>query len=73
MGCINDSKKITIHSIESFKQKTKKKLEHVKYKNPADEIFNFLEKENENISYPSFEPSEIPIKAKMESNELIFI
>ena len=73
MGCINKSSKIIIHSMESFKKETKIKLEKIKNEDPIDKILSFLEEKNESISHSNSEQSQIPIKAKIESNEFIFL
>ena len=72
MGCINSSPVVIIHSINSFKKEAKKNLEQKKIKNPAINVFTFADEDNDNF-HSSLEQSQIPITAKMESNELIFL
>ena len=69
MGCVNSSPVVIIRSMESFKKESKKNLEHQKSKDP---YFSFSD-EIEDDTSPSSQQSQIPIKAKMEENELIFL
>ena len=73
MGCVNTSPEIIIHSIRSFKKETKKNLVLKKSKNPVNFDFTFAFEEDEDTSHSSLEQSQIPIKAKIENNELIFL
>ena len=74
MGCINTYPKITIHSMESFKKETRKQLDQIKDKeDPIDKILNYLEDKNDDISRSYSGQSEIPIEAKVENSEFIFL
>ena len=59
MGCINTSPEIIIHSMDSFKREIKNKDYTISLENSDD-------------SNSDFEQSQIPIKGKMESKELVF-
>ena len=73
MGCVHTSPVIVIHSINSFKKEAKKNLAKKKNENPANNDFTLFEEEDDDTSHSSLEQSKIPIKAKMENNELIFL
>ena len=74
MGCVNTSPTVVIHSIGSFKKETTKNLvEQKKCENRVNIDFTFSYEEEDDISHSSLEQSQIPIKAKIENNELIFL
>ena len=74
MGCVNTSPTVEIHSIGSFKKETTKNLEEQKKcENRVNIDFTFSYEEEDDISHSSLEQSQIPIKAKIENNELIFL
>ena len=60
MGCVNSSSVSIIYSMESFKREVKNN----------DQTFS---DDGVDYSNSSFDQSKIPIKGKMERNELIFI
>ena len=70
MGCINRSPVVIICSMESFKKETRKNLAHKK--DSDDNDFSFFDEIEDDTSHCS-DQSQIPIKAKMEDNELIFL
>ena len=72
MGCVNSSPIIIVRSIETFKKESRKYLEQQKSENQNDKDFTFSD-EIEDDTSPSSQQSQIPIKAKMEDNELIFL
>ena len=72
MGCINSSPVIVIHSIKSFKKEAKKNLAQKKKEYPFNIVFTISDEEDD-TSHSSLEQSRIPISAKMENNELIFL
>ena len=72
MGCINRSPVVIICSMESFKKETKKKLARKKSENPGDKDFSFSYEIEDDTSHCS-KQSQIPIKAKMVDNVLIFL
>ena len=68
MGCcINSSRVIIIHSMESFKREARQKLE--------ESIVEYLDNKDYTLSDDNscFEQSQIPIQAKMKNSELIFL
>ena len=73
MGCINDSPKIIIRSMESFKKEAMKNSEQEQQENSANKDFSSYSSGEEDTSHSSLDQSKIPIKAKMEGNELIFL
>ena len=72
MGCVNSSRIIIVRSMETFKKESRKYLEQQKSENQNDKDFTFSD-EIEDDTSPSSQQSQIPIKAKMEDNELIFL
>ena len=73
MGCINNTPKIIIRSMKTFKQEARKNLEHKQCEDSANKEFTSSSEEENDTSHSSLEQSQIPIKAKMEDNELIFL
>ena len=72
MGCVNSSPIIIVRSMETFKKESRKYLEQQKNEDLNDKDFTFSD-EIEDDTSPSSQQSQIPIKAKMEDNELIFL
>ena len=72
MGCVNSSPIIIVRSMETFKKESRKYLEQQKNEDLNDKDFTFSD-EIEDDTSPSSQHSQIPIKAKMEDNELIFL
>ena len=72
MGCIHNSPVVVIHSIKSFKKEAKKNLAPKKSEYPFNIDITITDEEDD-TSHSSLEQSRIPIKAKMENNELIFL
>ena len=73
MGCVNSSSIVIVHSMESFRKESKKYLKQEKREGPDYKNFIFADEENDNTSHSSLDQSQIPIKAKIENNELIFL
>ena len=74
MGCINNSPKVIIRSMKSSKKGALKDSEHEHQENLDNKYFTSPSSEEEDNSFhSSLEQSQIPIKAKMEGNELIFL
>ena len=73
MGCINSPQKITVHPVKSLKKETKTKVDKIENKHLINEVFNFSDEENDEISNYFSNESPIPIKPKMENNEYIFV
>ena len=80
MGCVNSSAVTIIRSMESFKKEAKKNLMKKKLQELCGNDFTLYEDDEEeeeedyNKNYHcSLEQSQIPITAKMEDNELIFL
>ena len=73
MGCINNPRKITIHSVKSLKKESKTKLDQIKNEYIINEVFNFSDEENDEISNYCYNQSPIPVKTKIENNEYIFV
>ena len=72
MGCIKSSPEVIIRSMEPFKKESRKNLEQKKNKDRYNKGFSFLDDIEDETSQSS-EQSQIPIKAKMKDNELIFL
>ena len=81
MGCVNSSAVTIIRSMESFKKEARKNLMKKKLREFGDNDFTVYEEGeddeeedyNSNNYHCSLERSQIPITAKMEDNELIFL
>ena len=71
MGCINSSTVVIIHSMKSFKKESRKNL--AKKGEDSDDNDSSSYDDIEDDTSHSSEQSKIPIKAKMENNELIFL
>ena len=72
MGCVNSSPVIIIHSMETFKKESKKNLKRQNSEDSDDRDSSSSDDMEDDTSHSS-EQSQIPIKAKMEENELIFL
>ena len=72
MGCIKSSSEVIVCTIEAYNKETKDNLLNKKIEGLNDKDFLFLDEIEDDTSNFS-EQSEIPIKAKMEKNEIIFL
>ena len=72
MDCINSPPAVIIHSMKSFKKESRKNLALKKSEDSDDNDSSSYDDIEDDTSHSS-EQSKIPIKAKMENNELIFL
>ena len=71
MGCVNSPSVTIINSMRSFKKEARKNIMRKKLEDLADNDFTLYDNEENNRSV--LEQSQIPIKAKIEDTELIFL
>ena len=75
MGCIQSPKVIRIQPIESSKKETSINLVRTKNKDKdpvEEEAYNFSDEEY-SISHYTLGQSQLPIKAKIKNNEVVFL